>query len=141
MTKATPKVTSTHDYIRVAFGNNRNLSCSHSGEKASGAVPEAVFALWSGCLQYREDALAQIGLTKNTTNGEIVEAFVKHIDTIWPDWNVAPVVPGVGATVRVNFGKRKGIDEGVVEKVRGTMLSVRFKQNGIVSVPADMLEK
>lgn len=136
----TPKIFDDHDCIRVSFGNNRNLTVSFNGEKSSGAVPENVFQLWSKCHQYDEPALAQLGLKKGANHGEIVKAFVAHIDTIWPEWNVGPEVPSIGDTVSCFFGKRKGTDKGVVEKVRGTMVSVRFRREGLVSVPADMLD-
>jgi hypothetical protein len=123
----------------VSFGNNRNLSVSFGGEKASGAVPDHVFGLWSKAHLNNEQALARIGLEKGANHKEIVEAFVSHIDTIWLEWNVGPKLPEIGETVTVDFGKRKGLDSGVVEKVRGTNITVRFQREGLVSVPADML--
>lgn len=135
-----PKIITNHDYIRVSFGNNRNLSVSYGGEKASGAVPDKVFRLWSKTHQNDEPALARIGLQKGANHKEIVEAFVSHIDTIWPEWNVSPKVPAVGETVTVNFGKRKGEDTGVVQKVRGTNVTILFQHEGLVSMAADMLK-
>jgi hypothetical protein len=134
-----PKIIITHDYIRVVFGNNRGLSVSYSAEKASGAVPGNVFDLWSKSHRSDEAALARIGLKKGANHQEITEAFVKHIDTIWPEWNVGPKVPAVGATVTVNFGKRKGVDTGVVQKVKGTQVSILFEREGLVRMAADML--
>lgn len=135
-----PTIITKHDYIRVSFGNNRNLTCSYGGEKASGAVPGTVFNLWSKAHQYDDAALAQIGLRKDANRKEIVEAFVSHIGSIWPEWNIGPKVPGIGETVSANFGKRKGVDTGVVEKVRGTNVTIRFQREGLVSMAADMLQ-
>jgi hypothetical protein len=134
-----PKIIVTHDYIRVSFGNNRNLSVSYGGEKASGAVPHHVFSLWSKAHLDDEQTLAHIGLKKGVTHKETVDAFVSHIDAIWPEWNVGPTLAAIGDTVTVDFGKRKGLDTGVVEKVRGTSITVLFKREGRISVPADML--
>ena len=136
----TPTITSTHDWMRVNFGNNRGLSCSYSSIKASGSVPAPVFQLWADAHDFKAPALAKLGIVGDTTHGAIINAFVAQIDTIWPEWCVAPKIPKVGETVTVNFGKRKGLDSGVVEKVRGTMLTVRFKREGLVGVPADMVE-
>ena len=51
-----------------------------------------------------------------------------------------PKVPVVGEKVVLNFGKRKGNDEGVVEKVRGTSVTARFSREGLITFAADMLE-
>jgi hypothetical protein len=141
--KDKPSITWTHDWVSVKFGNNRSLSCSYGGSKASGAVPQAVFDLWYKTVDLGEPAaLALIGLNKTPkqTKKEVVSAFVDKIADIWPEWNKPPVVPAVGSPISFDFGKRRGgIDTGTVEKVRGTMVTVRFVRNGLIGMPADML--
>jgi hypothetical protein len=40
------KVTFTHEWIRVDLGNNRGLTTSYSGTKATGSIPPAVWKAW-----------------------------------------------------------------------------------------------
>lgn len=139
-----PTVNKQHEYIRVNLGNNRGLTVSYSGCKANGRVPDYVFDLWDKATRMeaskRDPAvLQQIGVKADANLGDVADAFAKAIPKIWPEWNVASAVPAIGATVTLNFGKRKGNDTGVVEGVRGTMVSARFAREGLVSFPADML--
>lgn len=96
-----PKITNTHQWIRINLGNNRGLTASYSGTKATGSIPLEVFQLWSDALEYKESALARLGLTKNdgVAKGKIIEIFASRIDQIWPGWNVAPAIPAVGSEV------------------------------------------
>jgi hypothetical protein len=140
--KPTPKIINNHDYIRVSFGNNRNLTVSWSGERASGAIPREVFEFWSECRLMKPEALAKIGFlpTDKPSIKDIVDAFVMFTDEIWPTWYVPPVVPRVGDPATYNFGNRRGgVDKGVVVKVRGTSVTVKFERMGLVSMAADLL--
>jgi hypothetical protein len=139
----TPTIIENHDYIRVSFGNNRNLTVSFSGEKASGAIPKDVFILWSECHLNKPEALAKIGFLpgEKVTAKRVVEAFVLFIDEVWPTWNVAPAIPSVGSTVSYDFGKRRGgIATGTVDKVRGTTVTVNFMGHGLVRMAADLFQ-
>jgi hypothetical protein len=146
-----PAITTTHEWIRLNLGNNRGLSCSYGGEKATGAVPPQVFQLWSDAHGFKPAALARLGLPVHghtpekeggATHGMIVQAFADQIDTIWPEWNQAPKIPPVGEKVVYDFGKRRGgEDTGEVVKVRGTMLTIRFARTGLLSMAADMLHE
>lgn len=139
--KTTPSIINQHDYIRINFGNGRGLTVSYSGERSNGAVPEHVFKLWSQAHQFEAEALKRIGREKAGANHlNVTEAFVAKINEIWPDWKTLPKVPKVGDRVTLSFGKRKGLDTGTVEKVRGTSVTARFDHQGLVSFAADMLQ-
>lgn len=140
MTKIAPTVTTTHDWIRLNFGNNRGVTVSYSGEKSTGAVPAHVFNLWHRVHRFDEAALATIGLKKEgATHGTVAQAFADSIDSIWPEWNVAPKLPAIGDDVTINFGARRGVETGKVEKVRGTSITARFPTQGLVKFAADMI--
>ena len=140
-TATLPAITTTHEWIRLNLGNNRGLSCSYGGAKATGSIPEAVWSLWADAHDFKATAMVKLGLdAANTSHGAIVEAFKSQIDTLWPEWNVPPVVPKVGDPISYDFGKRRGgMDKGVVESVRRTMVTVRFTRMGLIVIPADML--
>ena len=125
-----PTIITQHDYISINFGNNRRLTTSWSGQKASGAVPGHVFNEF--CRRILEEA--------NTNFGDRIQKFVDEIDTIWPEWNVPPKTFTVGEEVTYYFGKRKGVEKGVVTKVRGTNVTVRFESSGLISMAADLLQ-
>jgi hypothetical protein len=128
-TKA-PRITTTHDWISVDFGNGRRLTASRSGEKATGAVPQEVFRQWSGMIR----------ATGGGTFEEKIARFVENIDTIWPAWNVAPKAFSVGDSVRYDFGPRRGgICEGKVVRVLRTNYTVDFGVHGLIRMAGDLL--
>ena len=135
------KINTQHEYIRLNLGNSRGLTVSYSGLKASGAVPDYVFKAWMKANDRDPATLATIGVTVKASVGEIVEAFAEHLPTLWPEWNDAGMIPKVGDTVRLNFGPRSGgIVEGEVTKVRGSSVTARYPNHGLVRCAADMLE-
>lgn len=143
-----PKVIENHDYLRINLGNNRGLTVSYSGCKATGKVPNYIFDLWDKCTSRQwgtpavVSALKQIGITEEKIGlGVVTHAFAKAIPTLWPEWNKAAKLPAIGTQVTYNFGKRQGTDTGVVEKIRGTNVTIRFKNQGLISMAADMLEE
>jgi hypothetical protein len=140
-TKTAPAIITRHDYISVDFGNNRRLTASFGGEKASGAVPAPVFDLWSKAMTYQPAVLVRLGMTDDCKRGELVQRFVDQIDTIWPEWHVAPTLPAVGEPVTVHFGKRRGSETGTVTAIRGTMITATFPTQGVVRFAADMIER
>lgn len=142
-TKTVPSIISRHDYISVDFGNNRRLTTSYSGAKAAGAVPTAVFTLWADAMEYKPTALQRLGLEKTADlrNGAIVQRFVDRIADIWPEWNVAPILPSIGDHVAINFGKRRGSETGTVTAIRGTMVTAMFPTQGLIRFAADQIER
>jgi hypothetical protein len=130
--KTKPTIINQHEYISINFGNNRRLTCSYSGEKASGAIPYNVFKEFSNRIRAKSDVKI----------GDRVQQFVDEIDTIWPEWNRQPRKFQVNENVVFDFGKRRGgMDKGVVTKVRGTSVTVRWERNGLIGMTADMLEE
>jgi hypothetical protein len=128
-TKA-PRITTTHDWISVDFGNGRRLTASRSGEKGSGAIPKEVFRQWSDMIRANSGG----------TVGEKIARFVENIDTIWPAWNVAPKAFSVGDSVRYDFGPRRGgICEGKVVRVLRTNYTVDFGVHGLIRMAGDLL--
>jgi hypothetical protein len=137
----TPRIIEQHEYISVVLGSRR-LTTSYGGVKATGDVPRPVIDLWWGLCagnRAKPEALARIGIQGETTNGEKIKAFVAHIDEIWPDWSVEIPAPTIGSTVMVDFGRKSGIDTGVVERIARNNAVVRFSRMGLVSVPFSMV--
>jgi hypothetical protein len=125
-----PKIITRHDWISVDFGNGRRLTVSRSGEKATGAVPHHVFREWSNMIR----------TTTGDTYSDRIEKFVADIDSVWPEWHVAPPTFKVGQTVKYDFGPRRGgMAEGVIVKVLRSNYTVRFDGMGLVRIPGDML--
>jgi hypothetical protein len=145
-----PKINSQHEFISMSLGNNRTMTVSRSGVRGKGKIPQEVFSFWDEATRFKPEALQKLGLRtdarsnmnpEGVTMGQVIQAFADQIDTIWPEWAVAPALPTVGQEVRISFGKKKGMDSGVVEKVKGTMITARFSREGLVSFPADMIEQ
>jgi hypothetical protein len=110
MTKPAPKIKKTHDYLSIDLGNGRVLTVNRNGTRATGGVPERVFEAF-------DKAMADA-----PSYGEGIETFAANIDTVWPEWAVAPPKPKVGDRIDYDFGKRMGGPEtkilAGVEKVR-----------------------
>lgn len=137
----TPKIIDQHEYVSVVLGSRR-LTTSYSGVKATGDVPSHVIDLWWGLFagnRSKSEALARIGIQGETTIGEKIKAFVAHIDEIWPDWSVEIPAPAIGSTVMVDFGRKSGIDTGVVERIARHKAIVRFSRMGLISIPFSMV--
>lgn len=133
MTKlTTPTVIKQHEYISINFGNNRRLTASYSGCKASGSIPQAVF-----------DAFCKAtDLSQGVSIIQAIEKFAEDIDTIWPQWNNPPKSYAPNQIVKFDFGKRRGgMDAGKVVKVRGTSVTVQWDRNGLIGLTADMLDE
>jgi hypothetical protein len=132
-----PRIITQHDFVSVDFGNGRRLTTSWSSQKATGAVPHAVFVAWCAML----DRKTVEGVV-DITFGERIAKFVADINTIWPDWNKPPKAYTVGQTVTFDFGKRKGgTDTGVVVDVRRTNVFVKWNRRGeTIGLTADMLD-
>ena len=125
--KQTPKIIDNHDYVSLVLGKRR-LTVSFNGSKAGSGIPDAVFSLWDKATTHNPEALTQLGLDPATKPvvGQIVQAFADKIDTIWPDWAFEKPMPLPGATIKVNFGKRKGILEGIVKEVKRNYVFATF---------------
>ena len=141
--KTAPKVINNHDYISLVLGKRR-LTISWNGTKATGGIPAEVHKLWDDCTYGKKpEARAKIGIVSDEKTAllDVINAFGANIDKIWPDWNKEIVMPKVGDTVKADFGKRRGIDEGVVFEVSKSYVHANFKLNGRVGVHFDMLVK
>lgn len=145
--KAVPKIITSHEWISLVLGKRR-LTISYGGVKAGGGIPDAVFDLWDKAVRLRTpEALTTLGLAPDKAPGQqnklldIIQAFADKIDTIWPDWAKEPVMPVPGATIKVNFGKRKGIIEGVVKEVKRNYVFATFpvEAGGYQGVHFDMI--
>ena len=135
-----PTIIENHEWVSLVLGKRR-LTVSYSGSKSTGGIPDEVFDLWDKVTHHQPDALAKIGLNALTRPPlmEIIRTFADKIDTIWPDWNKEPEMPVVGSTIRVNFGKRKGIEEGVVTEVKKSYIFAKFPTQGHIGVHFGML--
>jgi hypothetical protein len=129
MSQRKPTIINQHDYISINFGNNRRLTASHSGEKASGVIPDEVFT-----------AFCKLRDQKGGGNYlERIQHFADNIATVWPDWDKPARTFSVNEPVRFDFGKRRGgMDTGTVTKVAKTV-TVRFERTGLIRMAADLL--
>ena len=130
MTTKRPSIITQHDYISINFGNNRRLTSSYSGQKASGCVPPCVFNEFCRRMEEKSDV----------KYGERMQKFVEEIDTIWPAWNVPARQFRVGEKVNFYFGKSRGVHEVEVVKVRGTSVTIKDGNGGLIRMSADLLE-
>ena len=97
------KVIFTHEWIRLDLGNNRGLSTSYSGTKATGSIPPAVWKAWCEAVDGKHAAAG-------TKLGDWILAFADNLDALWPDWNKAPDTSHlvVGYRGSMFLGPRKG---------------------------------
>ena len=151
-----PRIVEQHSYLSIDFGNNRRLTTSFSGEKASGAVPRSVFTTWlllfprdgakltARAAQHKLLTDAQRAFLldlvgRELDNGQRVEAFAAAADKLWPEWKVPPRTFRKDEDVTFDFGPRRGgVDTGTVTEV-GRIVRVRWKRMGLVSMAADLL--
>ena len=141
--KAVPKIIESHEYISIVLGKRR-MTASYGGTKASSGIPSDVFKLFDKACHDRDDkVLAMLGFEPGAKpkNGDIVKAFASKMDTIWPDWSKEIEMPRVGDTVTADFGKRRGLDTGVVFKVSRSYVYANWEKNGNIGVHVDMLVK
>lgn len=128
-----PTIINQHEYMSINFGNNRRLTGSYRGERAAGSIPLNVFDAFSKAVHNKE---------YGATYGDRVQRFADEIDKIWPEWNVPPRTFAVNEEVVFDFGKRRGgTDKGIVTKVKGTSVTVKWQRMGLVGLTADMLEE
>ena len=127
-----PTIITTHDYVTVNFGNGRRLTGSYGGEKATGAIPKHVWQAWLALLDNPADT---------RTLGERIQKFVDDINSLWPEWNVPPKTFNVGDTVKMDFGKRGGMDTGTIIKKAHTNYTIRFEKHGLVGINGDLLSR
>jgi len=130
------KVIVTHGWIRLDLGNNRGLTTSWGGAKATGAVPARVFDAWIKVTDGGEGKLI-----------DRINAFADDLPTLWPEWNSAADLSGVkvGTRIRMFMGKRKGYREGTIEalpKRKNGRYSCRFDGDKfITTITADMVAR
>lgn len=133
------KVTFTHDWLRLDLGNNRGLTSSCGGTKATGKVPDAVFKAWCDAVDGKNPKYA------GTNCGEWVIAFADDMDNVWPEWNKAPDTSHlvVGYRGSMFLGPRKGSKNYEVVALptrKGGNYTIRFDgDNHKTLVAADML--
>lgn len=127
------KVIVTHDWIRLDLGNNRGLTSSFGGDKATGAVPMHVFNAWCKVRDASEDTFMQR-----------IEEFADRIGDLWPEWNVAPDTSSlaVGTKHPLRLGARKPtvtVEVVNLPKRKGGNYTVRMPDNTLCAIPADLL--
>lgn len=139
-----PKIIKNHEWISLVL-NKRRLTVSFSGIKASGGIPDYVFEKWHKALIARDvETLKSIGVSKDSKVLDIIEAFSKNINTIWPEWNTGVELPKAGETVKVNMGKRRGIVSADVVSVigKGNYVTCNFPgEKSAIAIHVDMIVK
>jgi hypothetical protein len=162
--KTTPKapyIITTHDWISLVIpAQQARLTTARGGERASGPVPRNVFATWCRLTECapgpvapspkltdaQNKAVSEImGQPKDAlgfvTTGARIQGFLDRLEAIWPGHSTPVEIPVfvVGQDVTFNFGARKGLDKGKVEKVKGANVTVRFQREGLISMTAILL--
>lgn len=129
------KVVVNHDWISLNLGNNRRLTVSYGGVKASGMIPVEVFNAW--------DKASRLG-TKGGTLGERVVAFADNMDAVWPEWNAGPDLSKLANGTKHMFkeSKRKPVVEITVvaqPKRKGGLFLCQWPDGSKCKMPADMI--
>jgi hypothetical protein len=80
-------------------------------------------------------------VTWHDSTGARIQGFLDRLEAIWPGHSTPVEIPVfvVGQDVTFNFGARKGLDKGKVEKVKGANVTVRFQREGLISMTAILL--
>ena len=133
------KATFTFDWIRLDLGNNRGLTSSFGGTKATGAVPNHVFKAWCETV----DGKGKYATGKD--RGENILVFADAMGTLWPEWDKAPDTSHlvVGYKGTRDRGPRKGLVGYEVLEVpirKGGNYIVKFDGDSFrTRIAADML--
>lgn len=125
------RLTVAHDWIRIDLGNNRGLTVSYSGCKATGKIPRKVFDSWCVASEPGENIVPRIKQFATT-----------DLPALWPEWNQAPDTSAlvVGARVEMKLGKR--VFRGTIEslpKRKGQRYICNFGVDGRCAVTQDTL--
>jgi len=99
------KVIFTHEWIRLDLGNNRGLSTSYGGTKATGSIPPAVWKAWCEAVDGKGKHAAA-----GTKRGDWIVSFADDMDGLWPEWKKGPDTSRlvVGYRGSLFLGPRKG---------------------------------
>ena len=90
---------------------------------------------------HKMDGAAQAAVGGDRPFIRWIERFAADIGTIWPEWNVQPEAPKVGATVTLPaFGKTPESKGTVLKTGRGRAICRFEGMPGTLSVPFGMLK-